>query len=187
MNACMCCTNNKNKEQVLFICQLWIRKEEVWNNLPQRNSHGQLSMYLRKNSLTSHLVNGRASFWCFTTFNSCNWGLFHVVPNTWILHKSVYQKYGWSGQCLTPFPIAWVDKEYTEMKSPNIHIDLHIYVTGVSTYCGLFIQLPWCHLSEILFLTKVKKKVTWNIILQTMPFNITRIFSMHVSLLLVNV
>ena len=155
MNACMCYTNNKNKEQVLFICPLWIRKEEVWNNLPQRNSHGQLSMYLRKNSLTSHLLNGRASFWCFTTFNSCNWGLFHVVPSTWILHKSVYQKYGWSGQCLTPFSIAWVDKEYTEMKSPNIHIDLHIYVTAVSTYCGLFIQLPWCHLPEILFLTKV--------------------------------
>ena len=97
----------------------------------------------------------RASIVYFTTFNSCKWGLFHVVPNTWILHKSVYQKYGWSGQCLTPFPIAWVDREYTEMKSPNIHIDLHIYVTAVSTYCGLFIQLPWCHLPEILFLKKV--------------------------------
>ena len=30
MNACMCSTNNKNEEPVLFICRLWIRKEEVW-------------------------------------------------------------------------------------------------------------------------------------------------------------
>ena len=63
MNACMCSTNNKNKEQIyIFFCQLWIRKE-VWNNwatlknpLPQRNSHGQLLLYLRKNNLTSRLV-----------------------------------------------------------------------------------------------------------------------------------
>ena len=34
MSACTCSTNNKNEEQVLFICWLWIRKGEVWNNWP---------------------------------------------------------------------------------------------------------------------------------------------------------
>ena len=90
MNACMCSTNNKNKEQTLFFfCQLWIRKE-VWNNwatlkdpLPQRNSHGQLLLYLRKNNLTSRLVYGGQKIWQKKgIFHSCNWGLCHVAPNT---------------------------------------------------------------------------------------------------------
>ena len=32
MDACTCSTHHKSEEQELFICQLQIRKEEVWNN-----------------------------------------------------------------------------------------------------------------------------------------------------------
>ena len=43
---------------------------------------------------------------------------------------------------MTPFSRACVDQEYSGMSSLNIHIDLHICVTTVSTHSRLFIELP---------------------------------------------
>ena len=69
VNAFMFSTNTKKEEQVLFICQLWIRWEVLssWTScsitLPQRNLHGQLLMYLRKNNLTSSLDYGGQRIW----------------------------------------------------------------------------------------------------------------------------
>ena len=43
--------------------------------------------------------------------------------------------------------IPRVDEEYSGTRSP-IFFYLHVYETAVSTYCRLFIQLPWCQLPE---------------------------------------
>ena len=45
--------------------------------------------------------------------------------------------------------IARVDEEYSGTRSPIFFFFyLHVYETAVSTYCRLFIQLPWCQLPE---------------------------------------
>ena len=84
--------------------------------------------------------------------------------------KSVYQKYVCSGQCMTPFSVAWVDYEYSGMRLAPIYILIHL-----CNCCVYILQIvnPTSLVSitrNIVSNRSDIKKVTWNRVLQTMCF-----------------
>ena len=98
----------------------------VNNPIPQRNSNGQLLMYLRRR-IRLHIRTVMLLMFHHLQqlqLRTMPCGSQHIyITVVQVNSKYVYQKYVRSGQCMTPFSVAWVDYEYSGMRSPNIHID----------------------------------------------------------------